>query len=73
MPQGNSACLPQLLSLCPRAHELQLRKPTCPRARAPQQKKPPQCETYAPHLESSPLLQLGEAQEQQQRPSAAKK
>ena len=32
MSQGNSACVPQLLSLCSRVRELQLQKPTSPRA-----------------------------------------
>ena len=49
MPWSNEARVPQLLSLCSRAHEPQLRSPhattteTCmPRAPAPQQEKPPQ-------------------------------
>ena len=49
MPQSNEARVPQLLSLCSRAHEpqlLSLRATTTeartPRARAPQQEKPPQ-------------------------------
>ena len=49
MPRSNKACVPQLLSLCSRAHEPQLLSPHAtttearvPRARAPQQEKPPQ-------------------------------
>ena len=38
MPQCSRACAPQLLSLCSRVLELQLRKPSCPRTRAPQEK-----------------------------------
>ena len=42
VPWSNQASVPQLLSLCPRAHVLQLLKPACPGASAPQQEKPPQ-------------------------------
>ena len=49
------AHVPQLLSLCSRAHELQLLSPRAttteapaPRARAPQQEKPLQWEARAP-------------------------
>ena len=51
---SNEARVPQLLSLCSRAHEPQLLSPhattteTCvPRAHAPQQEKPPQGEDRA--------------------------
>lgn len=39
MLQSNSAHVPQLLSLCFRAHVLQMLKPTHSRACAPQQEK----------------------------------
>ena len=49
MPRSNEAHVPQLLSLCSRAHEPQLLSPHAttteahaPRAQAPQQEKPPQ-------------------------------
>ena len=49
MPQSNQARVPQLLSLCSRAHTPQLLSPCAtttearmPTARAPQQEKPPQ-------------------------------
>ena len=49
MPQSNSVCASQLLSLCSRAREPQVLSPHAtttearvPRARAPQQEKPPQ-------------------------------
>ena len=49
MPRSNSACAPQLLSLCSRVREPQLLSPRvttaearAPRARALQQEKPPQ-------------------------------
>ena len=49
MPWSNKARVPQLLSLCSRAHEPQLLSPHAtiiearqPRARAPQQERPPQ-------------------------------
>ena len=51
MPRNNWARVPQLLSLCSRAHKPQLLSPRAttteactPRARAPQQEKPPQQE-----------------------------
>ena len=40
MPRRNEARVPQLLSLCSRAWELQLQKPACARAWTPQQEKP---------------------------------
>ena len=43
--------MPQLLSLCSRAQEPQLLKPSCPRVRALYQEKPPQWEASAPQLE----------------------
>ena len=42
MPQSNQARVSQLLSLCPRAREPQLSKPTHPTAYAAQQETPPQ-------------------------------
>ena len=42
MPRRNEACVPELLSLCSRAQEPQLPKPTCPRVHAQKQEKPPQ-------------------------------
>ena len=45
--------MPQLLSLCSRAQELQLLKPACPRARALQQEKPLQREASTLQLQSS--------------------
>ena len=72
VPQICEACVPQLLSLCSRAQELQLLKPTCATARAPQE-KPLQWEACAPQLENSPCSpQPGKARIQQQRPSTAK-
>ena len=56
VPQICEACVPQLLSLCSRAQELQLLKSTCPRACAPQE-KPPQRQAGAPQLENSPRSQ----------------
>ena len=53
MPQSNWACVPQLLVLCSRAHQLQLLRPKRPRARAPQQERLLQCEACALQLESS--------------------
>ena len=38
--------VPQLLSLCSRACQPQLLKPTCPKAYAPQQEKPPQWKAH---------------------------
>ena len=38
--QSTQPRVPQLLSLCARAQELQLLKPTCPRAYAVQREKP---------------------------------
>ena len=61
MPWSNEARVPQLLSLCSRAHEAQLLSPQAttteahvPRARAPQQEKPPQWEACAPQLRVAP-------------------
>ena len=52
--------MPQALSLCSRALEPQLLKPTCPRAGAQKQGKPLQCEDQVRQLESSPCsLKLG--------------
>ena len=55
VPWSNLAHVPQLLSLCSRAREPQLRSPHAtaseawaPRARAPQQEKPPQWAARAP-------------------------
>ena len=69
MLQSNEAHVPQLFSLCSRAQELQLLKPTRPRARTPQQEKPPQREVRALQLESSLLATTGEKPVQQQNPS----
>ena len=44
MLQNNKACVPQLLSLCPRAWELQLLELTHPRGCALQQEKPVYCD-----------------------------
>ena len=59
MPRSIQARAPQLLSLCPRAQELQvlshvpqMRKPASPGACALQHEKPPQ-KALAPELESS--------------------
>ena len=48
--------VPQLLSLCSRAWELQLLKSTCPRVCALQQEKPLKLEAQALQLENSPLV-----------------
>ena len=40
MLQSNEAHVPQQLSLCPRAWDLQLLRPACPRTCAQQQEKP---------------------------------
>ena len=42
MLQSNQARVPQLLSLCSRACELQLLKPLCSSAHTPQEEKPQQ-------------------------------
>ena len=52
IPRNNQAHIPQLLSLCPRAHTPQLLKPTHPGAHALQQDKPLQWEAHVP-LDSS--------------------
>jgi len=63
MPHKYWARVPQILSLCSGAQELQLLKPMHPKACAPQQKEPPQWEAWAPQLERSPCsLQLERAQ-----------
>ena len=61
MPRGNYACVPQLLSLCSRAHEpqlLSLRATTTeacvPRAHALQQEKLRQWEAHAPQQRVAP-------------------
>ena len=51
-PTCGEAVKPQLLSLCSRAQEPQLLKPTQPRAYARRQEKPPQREAHAPQLEN---------------------
>ena len=63
MPRSNSAHVPQLLSLHPRAPEPQLLSPRAtttearmPRARAPQQEKPPQWEACALQRRIAPAL-----------------
>ena len=62
MPRRNWARAPQLLSLCSRACELQLLKPTGPRAHALQREKPSQREAQVLQLESSPCsLQLAKS------------
>ena len=64
---------PQLFSLCSRAWELQLLKPSSPRAHAPQQEKPLQWEAHAPELDTNPnSLQLDNSLRSQRRPSTAK-
>ena len=73
MPWSKQTHAPQLLSLCSRAHALQLLKPMGPRVHAPQQEKPTQWEAHALQLESSPCSwQLEKAQVQQGRLSKAK-
>ena len=67
MLQNNYAWA-QLLSLCSRAWELQLLKPTHPRAHALQQEKPPQWEVHAPQLEKSPRGNEDPAQPQIKQP-----
>ena len=62
MPGSNQAYLPQLLSLCSRARELQLLKPDHPRTHTLQQDKPPQWKAHVLQLETSPHpLQLEKA------------
>ena len=59
MPWSDKARVPQLLSLCSRAHAPQRLKPVRPRARALQQEKPPPREAHASQPENWPhLLQL---------------
>ena len=72
MHRGKEACAPKLLSLCSRAHVLQLLKPGSPSACAPQQEKPPQWEAHALQLASSPHLQLEKARKWRWRSSTAK-
>ena len=69
---GNSARVPQVLSLCSRARELQ---PLSPRAWVcPQQEKPLQYEACAPQLENPhPRTAAREKPTPQQRPNAAQK
>ena len=72
MPQGNSAWMPPLLSLCSRAQELQLLKPACLKPLL-QQEKPPQRQVQAPQLQTSTQSpQLERRPRQQWRPSATK-
>ena len=54
-------CVPQLLSLCSRAHKPQLlslcaatTEAHAPRVGAPQQEKPPQCEARTPQQRVAP-------------------
>ena len=47
MTWSNSAYAPQQLSLCSRAWDWQLPKPSCPRSHASQQEKPLQWEAHA--------------------------
>ena len=54
VPWNNWAHAPQVLSLCSRAHVLQLLKLVSPRACALQQEKSRQWEAYRPQLGSSP-------------------
>ena len=61
---SNQAQVPQLLSLCSRAHKPQLLSPRAttseacaPRAHAPQQEKPPQWEAHAPQQIVAPACQ----------------
>ena len=54
--QSSSDCAPQLLSLCSRAWEPQLLKPSHPWTHALQQEKPPQWAACASQLESSSCL-----------------
>ena len=63
MPRSNSAFMPQLMSLCSGAHELQLMslcavtaEACVPRACAPHQEKPPQWEAHAPQWRVAPSL-----------------
>ena len=75
MPSGNSACAPQLLSLCSRALEPQLLlEHTCHNyCSLHTLEKPLQWAAHTPQLESSPLSsQLWKAYAQQRRLSAAK-
>ena len=58
MPQSNKARVPQLFSLCSRACEPNLLRPTSSRIHALQQKKSPQWEAQIKGLESSPCLSL---------------
>ena len=63
MLRGNLVWVPQLLSLCSRAGELQLQKPSCLREHALQQEKPLQWEAHAPQLQRSLYLpQLAKSQ-----------
>ena len=50
--RSHMQCVPQLLSLCFRAQELQILKSTHPTAHALPQEKPLQWEVWAPQLES---------------------
>ena len=70
--QSNGACAPQLLSLCSRAWELQLRKPVSTAAHAQRQEKPRQWEAHAPQPESSSWSQLEESPCGNEDPSTAK-
>ena len=58
MPRSNETCVPQLLSLCPRAQEPHLPKPLSPRAQAPRQEKSLQREARTPLRSSPRSLQL---------------
>ena len=69
---SNYVRVPQLLSLCSTAWELQLLKPVHSRAHALQQEKPPQWRVHVPQLEKPPLPATREKPMQQQRPSTAK-
>ena len=72
MPWTKQTHAPSLLSLCPRAHALQLLKSPGPRVHA-QQEKPTQWEAHALQLESNPCSrQLEKTQVQQGRLSKAK-
>ena len=71
--------VPQLLSMCSRAWELQLLSPQaattehCEPRTCALQKHPPQWKAHAPESESSPCSQkLGKVHMQQWRPNAAK-